>query len=90
MHPQAFTRLLCLAQVVLQVSARATDARAEAGSGKAIYMITNDKINAIIALPIGAASILSAGTYTATGSAGSNSIDGTTNQAAAPDALVSQ
>jgi hypothetical protein len=59
-------------------------------AAKGIYFLTNDAQNAVIALPIAADGTLSDGTVTATGGAGSNSIDGSTNLAAAPDALVSQ
>lgn len=59
-------------------------------TGKAIYFLTNDAENAVVALPVAAHGTLSQGTVTATGGAGSNSIDGTTNMSAAPDALVGQ
>lgn len=58
--------------------------------GKAIYFLTNDAQNAVVALPIAADGTLSNGTVTATNGAGSNAIDGTTNQTSAPDALVGQ
>ena len=65
--------------------------RASGLAGKAIYLISNDQSNNVVALPIDATSgMVSAGTCTATGGAGSNSIDGSTNQPAAPDALISQ
>lgn len=57
---------------------------------KAIYLITNDQSNSVVALPVGSDGTLSKGTLTATGGEGSNSIDGATNQPAAPDALVGQ
>jgi hypothetical protein len=57
---------------------------------RAIFMMTNDAANAIAALPIGRNGLLSGGSVTSTGGAGSNTIDGTTNAAAAPDALVAQ
>lgn len=61
-----------------------------AAPGKALYLITNDQINKVVALRIGSDGSLSQGTSTATGGSGSNSIDGSTQQPAAPDALVSQ
>ncbi|KAH7355558.1 hypothetical protein BKA66DRAFT_503068 [Pyrenochaeta sp. MPI-SDFR-AT-0127] len=61
-----------------------------ASTGKAIYFLTNDAENAVIALPIGNNGMLSKGTITSTRGAGSNSIDSTTTQKAAPDALVGQ
>ncbi|KAB2573416.1 hypothetical protein DBV05_g7932 [Lasiodiplodia theobromae] len=58
--------------------------------GKAVYFLTNDAQNAVVALPIAADGTLSDGTVTATNGAGSNAIDGTTNKTSAPDALVGQ
>ncbi|KAJ9496254.1 hypothetical protein H2202_008212 [Exophiala xenobiotica] len=57
---------------------------------KAIYLITNDQSNSVVALPVGSDGTLSKGTLTPTGGEGSNTIDGATNQPAAPDALVAQ
>jgi hypothetical protein len=59
------------------------------GTGKAVYFITNDATNAVVALPIGPDGKLSAGTVTQTGGAGSASLK-SDGQPAAPDALVSQ
>ncbi|EKG19145.1 hypothetical protein MPH_03515 [Macrophomina phaseolina MS6] len=59
-------------------------------AGKAIYLLTNDAQNAVIAVPIAADGTLSGGTVTATSGGGANSIDGATNTSAAPDALVGQ
>lgn len=58
--------------------------------GKAIYFLTNDQTNMVIALPIASDGTLSQGTSTATGGSGSNSIEASTGQPAAPDALNSQ
>ncbi|KAH7070058.1 hypothetical protein FB567DRAFT_539749 [Paraphoma chrysanthemicola] len=58
--------------------------------GKAVYFLTNDKENAVVALPIGADGTLSNGTVTNTGGAGSIAIDGATMQPGVPDALVGQ
>ncbi|KAF9875239.1 hypothetical protein CkaCkLH20_07059 [Colletotrichum karsti] len=76
-------------------SARPTACKASSGSGKwsqarAAYLLTNDKMNSIVALPIGPDGLLAAGTVTSSSGAGSNSISGMTNKPAAPDALVSQ
>ena len=57
-----------------------------ASVGKAIYFLTNDAQNAVVALPIAEDGTLSGGTVTSTGGAGSNSIDGAKNATAAPDA----
>lgn len=76
---------LALAPAALQVSAMPCG-----GSGKALYLISNDAENQVVALPIGMDGKLAKGVSMATGGAGSNSIDGSTNQPAVPDALVSQ
>jgi hypothetical protein len=58
--------------------------------GKAVYFLTNDAENAVVALPIGKDGMVSAGTVTKTGGKGSNAINGMTMQAAMPDPLVAQ
>lgn len=58
--------------------------------GKAVYFITNEAENAVVALPIAADGKLSAGTVTKTGGAGSIALDGATGEPALPDALVGQ
>ncbi|CAG5161238.1 uncharacterized protein ALTATR162_LOCUS5988 [Alternaria atra] len=57
--------------------------------GKAIYMLTNDVENAVVALPIGADGMLSEGKTTKTGGAGSVAVDAE-GKPATPDALVGQ
>jgi hypothetical protein len=57
---------------------------------KAIYFMTNQANNSIIAIPVGSDGTLSGGTLIGTGGAGSNLIDTATNGPAAPDALASQ
>ena len=59
-------------------------------SGQALYLISNEATNSVVALRIGADGRLSAGASTKTGGSGANGIDGSTNQPAAPDALFSQ
>ncbi|OCK76868.1 hypothetical protein K432DRAFT_359600 [Lepidopterella palustris CBS 459.81] len=59
-------------------------------TGRAIYFLTNDAKNAVVALPINADGTVCNGTITPTGGAGSNAIDSNTKAAAAPDALVGQ
>ncbi|KAI0836965.1 hypothetical protein F5Y06DRAFT_272716 [Hypoxylon sp. FL0890] len=59
-------------------------------TGKAVYLITNDAENAIVALPIQADGTVAKGTVTPVGGKGSNAIDSATNQSAGPDALLSQ
>ena len=54
-------------------------------------MITNEKNNAVVSVPIGRDGLLGAkGSRTATGGAGANGIDGAKNKPAAPDPLFSQ
>jgi hypothetical protein len=57
--------------------------------GKAVYFITNEAENAVVALPIAADGTLSAGTVTKTGGAGSIAL-GVMGEPALPDALVAQ
>jgi hypothetical protein len=82
--------LLLLTAFTSITSAAPLEQRHKAATGKAVYFITNDAENAVVALPIGKDGMLSAGTVTKTGGAGSNSIDGMTMMAAVPDALVGQ
>jgi len=86
---------LSLAPHVLAMPARGcrtAASAAAAANGKAIYMITNDQANAVVAIPIGNDGLLQAAgaSRTTTGGAGANGIDGSVNQPAAPDALFSQ
>ncbi|KAJ9148577.1 3-carboxymuconate cyclase [Pleurostoma richardsiae] len=82
--------LLALAPILVHVSGRPAACKATPKAAKAVYVMSNAQANCVAAIPIGADGMLSNGTCTVTGGAGSNSIDGTTNQPAAPDALVSQ
>ncbi|KEF54629.1 uncharacterized protein A1O9_09071 [Exophiala aquamarina CBS 119918] len=59
-------------------------------TNNAIFFLTNDQTNAVVAIPIGADGKLSGGTVTGTGGAGSNSINGNTNEPASPDPLIGQ
>ncbi|KAH8895458.1 hypothetical protein GQ53DRAFT_50910 [Thozetella sp. PMI_491] len=84
--------LLPLALAPLQALALPTGCGANSAGtqpGKAVYMITNAKENAVVAVKIGQDGLLSGGTRTATGGAGSNGVDDK-GQPAAPDALFSQ
>lgn len=58
--------------------------------GRAIYFLTNEATNAVVALPIGSDGMLSKGSVTKTGGAGSVSIDSATKKPALTDALNSQ
>jgi hypothetical protein len=57
--------------------------------GKAIYILTNDVENAVVALPIGADGLISKGKVMKTGGAGSVAVDAE-GKPATPDALLSQ
>jgi hypothetical protein len=58
--------------------------------GKAIYFLTNGATNGVVSLPIGNDGMLSKGTITKTGGAGSVSIESATKKPALTDALNSQ
>ncbi|KAF4471268.1 hypothetical protein FALBO_1815 [Fusarium albosuccineum] len=57
--------------------------------GKAIYLLTNDEANGVVALPIRKDGTLSKGRVTMTGGAGSVAVDAD-GKPATPDALISQ
>ncbi|KAJ8114864.1 hypothetical protein OPT61_g3357 [Boeremia exigua] len=59
-------------------------------SGGALYFMTNEAENTVVALPIGSNGLLSRGTVTKTGGAGSNFINSATGLKAGPDALSAQ
>ena len=59
-------------------------------AAKAIYFITNDAQNAVVALKVNADGTLSEGSTTLTGGQGASGIDGAKNTTAGPDALFSQ
>jgi hypothetical protein len=63
---------------------------ATTAQAKAIYFMTNQATNSVIAIPVSANGTLSGGTSIGTRGAGSNLIDTATNEPAAPDALASQ
>ncbi|KAI0124086.1 hypothetical protein BJ170DRAFT_638125 [Xylariales sp. AK1849] len=83
-------RLVCLAPMLLQVLAR--PAKSQAANAKAVYMITNEQVNSVVAIPIasnGKISGCTTGSSTATGGSGANGMLAT-NETSAPDALFSQ
>ncbi|PNH62675.1 hypothetical protein VD0001_g9378 [Verticillium dahliae] len=93
MHFQTSHLILALAPSIVGVSARpsgSSSCMAASQAEKAVYLLSNEVKNSVIALPIGVDGLLKVGQQTATGGAGSNSVDGSTRQPAAPDALVSQ
>ena len=66
-----------------------TNTTTSARTPKALYFITNDANNSVVAIPISKNGTLSDGSLTATGGAGSNEVDAT-GKPLAPDALSSQ
>lgn len=89
--------LSLISKIVLSLAVLATIGTAAPHSrqngikvGKAIYFLTNDKENSVVALPIGQDGMISKGTVTKTGGAGSIAINGATDQPGVPDALVGQ
>jgi hypothetical protein len=68
----------------------AAGAGAAVTGAKAVYFITNDACNSVVALKVNADGTLSDGSITGTGGAGMNGILSATGGVAAPDALFSQ
>ena len=61
-----------------------------ADTGKAVYLMTNDDENSVVALTVMPDGTLKKGSVTSTGGKGSISLDGMTGEPAATDGLVSQ
>lgn len=81
--------LLCLTQQVSSHPACRPEMNMAAANGKAIYVLTNDDQNGVLALPIKKDGTLAKGQVAMTGGAGSIAVDADGNPAT-PDALVSQ
>lgn len=100
MFVSTFLFLAALAPSTLQVAARPHKAKpcgssggaATVANGKAIYMLSNQESNSVVAVPIAGDGTLNeaGGSSTNTGGSGANGVDGETNQPAAPDPLFSQ
>ncbi|KAH7125942.1 hypothetical protein EDB81DRAFT_951373 [Dactylonectria macrodidyma] len=88
--PASFLLSSSLSLLVQQSAARPSRCAATQQVAKSIYFLSNEDANSVIAVPIGMDGKLFGGTSTATGGKGSLSIDGSTNQTAATDGLVSQ
>ena len=58
--------------------------------GKAVYFLTNEDTNGVVAVPIGSDGSLSDGVVIPTGGKGETGINGMTKQPAMPDGLFSQ
>lgn len=69
-----------------------TEGRGASGRklAKAVYFLTNDAKNSVVALKVNADGTLSDGSITLTGGSGASGINGMTNAAAGPDSLFSQ
>ncbi|KAK7928408.1 hypothetical protein PG985_005406 [Apiospora marii] len=70
--------------------ARPSSCKAKVVAPKAIYTISNDQQNAVVAMHVQADGMVGKATSTATGGTGANGIDGSKNEPSAPDALFSQ
>jgi hypothetical protein len=64
--------------------------RQQRTTGKAIYLITNEAENAVVAVPIKGDGSLSAGRVTKTGGAGAAMVDAASGELQLPDGLASQ
>ncbi|KAF6809327.1 3-carboxymuconate cyclase [Colletotrichum sojae] len=90
MHASSFVSFLSQAALLTTVTGRPSACRAALQPGKAVYLITNDRDNAVVGLRVLENGILSGGAVASTHGSGSNFVDGMTKQPAAPDALASQ
>ncbi|POS79352.1 hypothetical protein DHEL01_v202237 [Diaporthe helianthi] len=98
MYISTFVSLLALASSAIQVSARparscgSKGCAAKVTNGKAVYMLSNQASNTVVAVPIAQDGTLNeaGGSSTTTGGAGATGIDGSTNAPSNPDALFSQ
>jgi hypothetical protein len=90
--------LTALAPSAIQVSARPAKSCGSKGgaakvtNGKAVFMLSNQAENAVVAVPIAQDGTLNekGASSTKTGGAGATGIDGSTNKPSNPDALFSQ
>ncbi|KAJ4256922.1 hypothetical protein NW762_009018 [Fusarium torreyae] len=92
----AFTRLHFLLPTIITLAARVSGSpsckpypRHDDGPAKAVYFLTNDVENGVVALPVQHDGTLAKGTVTLTGGAGGVHVDAK-GQLVTPDALVSQ
>jgi hypothetical protein len=84
-----FSLLILLSPISAFPSARLNN-RAAAGTPQAVYFLTNDACNSVVALKVNCDGTLSDGSITSTGGAGGNGFDAANNKSSAPDALFSQ
>ncbi|KAF6832964.1 3-carboxymuconate cyclase [Colletotrichum musicola] len=90
MHTSSFASFLLQAALLTTVTGRPSACKAALQPGKAVYLITNDRDNAVVGLRVLENGMLSGGAVASTQGSGSNFVDGMTKQPAAPDALASQ
>ena len=88
----SFSRLVMMVVLLAVATASPVQSRniGAPKHAKAIYFLTNDAVNAVVALPITSDGTLSKGTITATGGNGSNAVGGKAMEPLTPDALVGQ
>lgn len=87
-----FSAVLLLADAVPCNHCPGVEARAASDrkNAKAVYFLTNDAKNSVVALKVNADGTLSDGSITLTGGSGASGVDGMTNTTAGPDSLFSQ
>ena len=83
-------KALALATALAATPAFSTPIKAAKVSAKAIYFMTNEAQNSIVALPVHKNGTLSQGTITLTGGKGAQEVSAMTGQPNAPDGLASQ
>lgn len=86
----ASLKALALGAVLAAAPTLAAPTRANKVSAKAVYFMTNEAQNSIVALPVQKNGTLSEGTITATGGKGLQEVSAKTGQPNAPDGLSSQ
>ncbi len=82
--------MLAVSLSVLSLAALAAAHPRARTAGRALYLISNEATNQVVAIPIAADGTLSGGVAVGTGGSGANGLVGSAKQPAAPDALFSQ
>jgi hypothetical protein len=85
-----FTFSIAISVLGLTATALPLEVQAYRQNAKAIYFMTNEELNSIVAIPVGFNGTLSGAITTCTGGNGGSTIDSTTGKPNAPDALASQ
>jgi hypothetical protein len=81
---------LILAAFAATAACRPSHRRMGAHPAKAVYFMTNEAENAVVALPVGMNGSIAMGTTTSTGGAGGSQVSETDGAPNGPDALGSQ